>query len=211
MAFVYSKFGPDIMKSYQAEIDSIKKGLFKADDILKEKIIVEGAAVEGLVGVEKTYAELHELVDDVSVLQAQALNASLDHKYTEAIAKKLDSLVALENAAAASIRQRTLTAVKSTVLDTFKNDKKVKEAALNHALSVLAGGPNTKYGKDIVGETFIAAVKNYKETYSKQAPGTDKIIQNLEKDVAAVLQEPLFEEKGGNVYETHPVSTRYVA
>ena len=164
-----------------------------------------------LVGVDKIYSEVHSLVDNLSTVQAETLNATSEHKFKDLVTRKLDNLVALENAATSALRQRALLQVHSDVLDAFKNDKKVKEAALNQAVAVLTGGANAKLGTDVVGNVFSNALKTYRENYAKQPAGSDKIIAQLEKDIATVLTPPTLEEKGGNVYVTHPVSARYVA
>jgi hypothetical protein len=208
---VVTQAGPMISKSMEESINEIRKMYSSVDDALKQKIIDEKKQAEDLIGIDKSYREIHHLVDDLSVVQAEALNASIEHKYRDIIAKKLDSLVSLENAATLSLRQRALTEVNAMVLEQFKSNKAVKEAALNQALAVLSGGPNAKNGKDVVGETFVAAFKSYREAYAKQAPGSDKILTALEKDIAAVLEEPILEERGGNVYVTHPVTQRFMA
>lgn len=206
-----NQLGPIVTKEFDAVTNKIREDLKAVDESLKEKIVVDITLTEELVGMDKVFGEIHELVDDLSTLQAQSLTAAAEHNYREIVAKKLDSLVALENAAVSSIKQRALADVKADVLNTFKTDKKIKEAALNQALAVLSAGSNAKYGKDIVGEAFSTSFKSYREKYSKAAPGSDKIIDQLEKDIALVLDAPVVDGKGGNVYVTHPVSQRYVA
>ena len=63
-----------------------------------------------------------------------------------------------------------LTTVKSDVVSMFAKDKGAKDRALEQALAVLAAGPNAKRGKDVVGDAFGSAIKNYREKYSKM-PG----------------------------------------
>lgn len=208
---VVTQAGPMISKSFDESIESIRTTFRSVDDAVKQKIIDEKKQAEELVGIDKSYREIHQLVDDLSVAQAEALNASIEHKYRDIVAKKLDTLVSLENAAAVSLRQRALNEVNALVLEQFKSNKAVKEAALTQALTVLSGGPNAKLGKDVVGDVFASAFKSYRESYAKQAPGSDKIIAALEKDIAAVLEEPILEERGGNVYVTHPVTQRFMA
>lgn len=208
---VYTQAGPMIAKELDDKIQEIRQGYHRVDDQLKQNIINELEETKELIGTHKVMENIHHLVDDVSTLQAASLNASLEHQYHDAIVRKLDALVALENSAATSLRTRALHDVKAEVLESFKSNKAVKDAALNQAVAVLTAGPNAKLGKDVVGETFVNAFKTYREKYSKLPVGSDPIIANLEAEIAKTIQAPVLDAKGGNVYSTHPVSARYVA
>ena len=131
--------------------------------------------------MEADIASVHSLMDDLAQAQAQALNMAEEHKYRDAIAKKLDSLVALEEAAVASIRARMLTKVKAEVIKTFSKDAAAKERALEQAVAVLKAGAGGKMGKDVVGDAYVSSLKAYKEQYAKLAPGSDEILVQLEK------------------------------
>ena len=67
-------------------------------------------------------------------------------------------------------------------------------------------GSSAKLGKDIVGEAFGSALKTYRDSYSKMAPGSDEILVNLEKEMQAICSAPVIEGQGGNVYVTHPIA-----
>jgi len=93
------------------------------------------------------------------------------------------------------------------VLKTFTTDKKIKEASLAHAVSVLTAGESAPMGKDVVGEVFLKAIKSYRESYAKLGPNDDEILQQVEKDVAAVVLLSQYDGKkeAGNVYESHNI------
>jgi hypothetical protein len=76
---------------------------------------------------------------------------------------------------------------------------------INREIAVLLAGSGAKLGKDIVGEAFKSSLKSYKESYSKQAPGSDPILAQLEKDMKAIATAPVIEGKGGNVFITNPL------
>jgi hypothetical protein len=71
---------------------------------------------------------------------------------------------------------------------------------LNQAIAVLTAGPGSKRGKDVVGAAFGKAVQSYREAYAKMPAGSDDILVQLEKDMAAVAVAPVLQYKGGNVY-----------
>ena len=56
-------------------------------------------ANEKVLELESDVASIFKLTDDLHVAQADALNHAEEHKYRDAIAKKLDSLVSMEEAA----------------------------------------------------------------------------------------------------------------
>jgi hypothetical protein len=162
-------------------------------------------ANKSVINLEDDLKTLHSLTDQVAIAQAEVLNQLEEVKYRETIIKRLESLSALEESASSQMRARIVNTVKAEVMKTFKNDKKVQENALNQAISILSSGTGAKLGKDVVGEVFVNAIKNYKEQYAKQPAGSDEILKQLERDVAALSVAPEITSKGGNVFETHPV------
>ena len=191
------------LDDYSKEIyDELKA----VDNALLEQINTAISADQLVMTLEEDYKEYTTLTDQLAVAQADVLNHREEHHYRDAIVKKLDSLHALEESAVLAIRTRMLTKVKSDVVTAFTNDKKAKELALNRAIEVLAGGAKGNLGKDIVGEVFSSALSNYRETYAKQPAGSDPILLQLEKDMAAVASAPVVESKGGNVFVTHPIA-----
>jgi len=58
----------------------------------------------------------------------------------------------------------------------------------------------------VVGEAYSSSLKAYRETYAKLPAGSDEILVQLEKDIAAACVAPAIDFKGGNVYETHPLN-----
>lgn len=173
------------------------------DDLMLDQINTAIAANEDVLSLEEDYKQYCELTDQLAVAQADVLNQREVHMYRDAIVKKLDSLHALEESAVMAIRTRMLTAVKSDVVKTFTTDQKAKDLALARAIEVLAGGAKGKMGKDIVGDVFSQALSAYKADYAKQPAGSDPILKQLEKDMAAVAAAPVVDtSKGGNVFAT---------
>ena len=177
----------------------------KIDDQMLVGLKAQIVANEKLLGLENDVKSLHSLVDDLSASQVDVLNYGGKHRLRSEIVRKLDSLVALEESATQAIRHRMLSKVKGDVLKTFTSDKKAKDAALDAAIKVLSGGTGSALGKDIVGAEFAKAIAGYRNDYSKQAPGSDAILEQLAKDVAAASSAPAIDITGGNVYETHPI------
>lgn len=179
----------------------------KADEKLKFELTESVKANEKCIGMESTITDVFALTDNLAVAQADLLNNIEQHKFRDVIAKKLDSLVAIDEAASAAIRKRMLTKVRGEVMSTFETDKKIKESALMQAISVLQAGTSSKLGKDVVGEVFQKSIAAYREEYSKLPPGKDEILNQVEKDVAALLHIPKFETlaDAGNVYVSHPL------
>jgi len=211
LGLFYNYLYPTLLETFAESRAEATKTFNDLDNVLKQKIVKDIEDTKDFVGMEKTYKEVYEVVDELSTLQAEALNVKAENEYNEAIQKKLNSLVSLENAAGYAIRQRAVKDVNAQVLNLYTTDKKVKEAALNQALAVLAaGGESLKLGKDVVGETYSSALKNYRETYAKQPAGTDPVLNQLEKDIEAVLTQPVLDATGGNVYETHPVAAHAI-
>jgi len=185
--------------------DGVYTTLKQVDDNMLVEIQASIKSNEKLLDMEKDISSVHALMDDLAVAQADALNYAEEHKYRDAVAKKLDSLVAIEEAAVAAMRARMMTKVKADVVTAFTKDKKVQENALAQAIAVLTAGKNAKLGKDVVGEVYTSSLKAYKDNYAKQPKGSDEIIAQLEKDIAAACEPPKVDFVAGNVYETHPL------
>jgi hypothetical protein len=199
----YTQLGGAVAETLDEYRNNVFDTLKKVDESMLVDIKASIAANEKVLEMDKDIASVHNLIDDMASAKADALNYAEEHKYRDAVVRKLESLVAIEDAAVASIRNRMLNEVRSDVVKSFSTDAKLKAAALESAMAVLAGGSNAKLGKDIVGDAYGASLKSYREKYSKQAPGTDSIINQLEKDIAAASAAPLVDATGGNVYETH--------
>lgn len=203
LSTVYTQAGGLIAKTLDDYSNDILTKLKKVDENILTEVHSTIAANEKLLDLESDVKSIHAIVDDLSVAQADVLNYAEEHKYRDAIARKLDSLVAIEEAAAAAIRTRMVTSVKANVVSAFTKDSKAKDQALDQAIAVLLAGQSGKLGKDVVGDVFTSSLKSYRESYAKA--GTDEILVQLEKDVAAVATAPVVEATGGNVYVTHPI------
>ena len=158
---------------------------------------------ENLITWEHDVNNVLAIADELTIAQVAVFNSMEGHSFRNNVASKLDALVSLEMAASQNIRNRMVTAVKSEVKTLFATNKTAKENAMNQAIAILTAGPSAKMGKDVVGEAFGVAVKNYQESYSKLPAGTDDIILNLERDMAAIVTPIKFEVTGGNVFETN--------
>jgi Mitochondrial ATP synthase B chain precursor (ATP-synt_B) len=158
---------------------------------------------ENLITWEHDVNNVLAIADELTIAQVAVFNSMEGHSFRNNVASKLDALVSLEMAASQNIRNRMVTAVKSEVKTLFATNKTAKENAMNQAIAILTAGPSAKMGKDVVGEAFGVAVKNYQESYSKLPAGTDDIILNLEKEMAAIVTPIKFEVTGGNVFETN--------
>jgi F0F1-type ATP synthase membrane subunit b/b' len=202
---MYTQVGGMIGKSLDDYSKDIYDNLKNVDNSMLEQINTAVEADKQVLSIEEDFKQFCEITNNIAIAQADVLNHREAHAYREAVVKKLDSLHALEESAVYAIRTRMLTQVKAEVVNTFTNDKKAKEAALNRAIEVLASGAKGKLGKDIVGEAFSQALNNYKDAYAKQPAGSDPILKQLEKDMAAVAQAPVVDSKGGNVFVTHPL------
>ncbi len=203
---MYTQVGPMLSKTLDEYSNNVHNELKSLDKAVQSQIRNSINANEQALSLTEDFKQLYSLTDSLATTQADVLNKQEEHKYREAIVKKLDSLYALEEAASSAIRQRTVNAVKADVISTFTNDKKAKEDALNQAIAVLSAGAGAKLGKDVVGEVFSASLSNYKANYAKQPAGSDEILAQLEKDIAAIAQAPVVDGKGGNVYITHPIN-----
>jgi hypothetical protein len=202
-ATMYNQVGPMLGKALDDYSNEVQKDLNALNSTVSNQIQGSINTNNSALTLEEDFKQLHTLQDQLAVAQADVLNRIEEHKYREAIVKKLESLQALEEAASTAIRNRIVTSVKSDVLNTFKTNKKAQENALEQAIAVLAGGANAKLGKDVVGEVFLTSLKTYKENYAKQPAGSDEILKQLEKDMAAVASAPEVSGQGGNVYATH--------
>jgi len=199
--------GAPIVHQYCEDIREKDFKLFQAaDEYLLRDLTEAVKANEKCLGMESTVKDIYTLTDNLSVAQADLLNSIEQHKLRDAIAKKLGSLVAIEEAASSAIRTRMLNKVRSDVVNTFTSDKAAKDNALSQAISVLASGASGKLGKDVVGESFKNALSSYRTAYSKLPAGGDEILVQLEKDVAEVVKIPAYDSlDAGNVYVTHPM------
>ena len=202
---MYSQTGSMIAKSLDEQRDAVFKQLKAVDESLLTDLKASITANEKVLELESDVASIFKLTDDLQVAQADVKNYTEEHKYREAIVRKLDSLVSMEEAASAAIRRRMLTAVKDDVVSFFSKDKVAKDKALAQAIAVLMAGQSGKMGKDVVGEAFGSAIKSYREKYSKLPAGSDEILVALENDMKAVATAPTVEATGGNVYEAFPI------
>lgn len=199
--------GAPVIHQYCEDIREKDFKLFQAaDDYLLRDLTEAVKANEKCLGMEETVKDIYGLTDNLSVAQADLLNSMEQHKLRDVVAKKLSSLVAIEEAASSAIRDRMLTQVRADVVKTFTADKAAKNSALAQAISVLSAGASAKLGKDVVGESFKNALSSYRTAYSKLPPGGDEILVKLEEDIAAVVKLPAFDSlDAGNVYVTHPL------
>eukprot|EP00596_Hydrurales_sp_CCMP1899_P001177 CAMPEP_0119041940 /NCGR_PEP_ID=MMETSP1177-20130426/14220_1 /TAXON_ID=2985 /ORGANISM="Ochromonas sp, Strain CCMP1899" /LENGTH=288 /DNA_ID=CAMNT_0007008373 /DNA_START=222 /DNA_END=1088 /DNA_ORIENTATION=+ len=160
---------------------------------------------EKLLSIEKDAQSLWAVQDELCSAQADIFNYTQEHNYREAMIKKLDSMVALEQGAAIAIKMRMVKSVTKNVTAEFTTSKALQEKALVQAIAVLTQGPGGTMGKDIVGEAFTAAIKEYKTNYAAMPAGQDDILVALEKDMAEVAQAPILDVAGGNVFLTNPI------
>lgn len=202
---VYVNLSGMIGKSIDSETSAIADSLKKVDEVLLQEISESVKANKEILDLEQDIKDCNALIDDLSVAKAQAMTQAEVHQFRDEIAKKLDALVALEEKVTGQVRSRMLSKVRSDVIASFSTDKKAKENALNQAIAVLSAGANAKMGKDVVGESFAAAIKTYKDDYAK-AKGPDEIISTLEKDMAAIAVAPTPSTAGGNIYSVSPVN-----
>lgn len=199
--------GAPVIHQYCEDIREKDFKLFQAaDEYLLRDLTEAVKANEKCLGMEETVKDIYGLTDNLSVAQADLLNSIEQHKLRDVVAKKLSSLVAIEEAASSAIRARMLTQVRADVVKAFTSDKTAKDNALSQAISVLSAGTSAKLGKDVVGDSFKTALSSYRNAYSKLPAGGDDILVQLEKDVAAVVKLPAFDSlDAGNVYVTHPL------
>lgn len=203
----YTQLGPSVAKSLDDYSNDVRQKLAKVDEAILSDVHETISATKDLLTLEEDVKSIHAVVDDLSVAQADVLNYAEEHKYRDAIARKLDSLVAIEEAATVAIRTRTVATVKADVIKAFTDDKKTKEAALDQAVAILLAGANAPIGKDIVGDVFKSSLKSFGSAYSKLSPEKDEILVQLQKDIDAVISPPQIDTTGSNVYISHPVKS----
>lgn len=201
---MYTQVGGMIGKSLDERSTEIFKELNTLDANVKSQLTGAIASNEMALTMADDLKERFELIDNLAETQAQVLNYKEEHKFRDAIVKKLDSLSALEEATATAMRARTIAAVKADVVDLFTNDRKAKDNALDQAIKVLSAGAKGKMGKDVVGDAFSAAIKNYKTKYeSSKEP--DELLVKMEKEMQAIAVAPVVDSVGTNVYVSHPL------
>ena len=203
--FFYVFCAPRITPFADEGVYEILKTMQHTDDVQVEHMQSGIDENEFLIKWEKEACDLQTVSDELTIAQVAVFNSIEGHAFRDTVASKLDALVTLEMAAQQSIRMRMVNSVKSEVKNHFLTSKTAKENAMNHAIAVLTAGPSATMGKDVVGEAYNIAVKNYQANYAKQPAGTDDILLALERDVAAIAVPITFEATGGNVYVTNPI------
>ena len=158
LSTMYTQVGPMVGKALDDYGNEVQNELKELDKTLQGQITAAMTVDEEALTLKEDFQNLFGLTDQLAMAQAEVLTNIEAHKYHEAIVKKLDSLHALEEAATTAIRNRVITNVQQTVVQTFKSDKKAQESALNQAIAVLAAGAGGKLGKDVVGEAFVASI-----------------------------------------------------
>jgi len=202
---MHNQFGAAIDNNIKEQIEIEYKALRAIDNLMYDQIKAGiDANTEALTAKDELSA-IFQLQHDLKLAEAEVLTSLEAHKFRESVVAKLDALQALEDAAVREIRGKLVSKVQSDVLDTFKNDKKAKENALNAAINVLAGGASAKYGKDVVGEVFTQSLANFRDNYAKQPEGSDPVLVKLAAELAVVAKVPVIEAKGGNVYDAKAV------
>lgn len=202
---VHKQAGPVIAKFFDDYSAQIAKDLKKVDENMLVEVNESIDSHKQLLSLDEDLSKVMALRDDLAIVQADVLNYQEQHKFRDAIARKLDSLVAIEEAASVAIRTRMIKKVKTDVVNQFTTDAKAKDAALASAVAVLSAGVGAQRGKDVVGEAFAKSISNYRTEYQKTKPEDDAIIVQFEKDVAAVVKAPEIGFKASNVYESHPL------
>lgn len=203
--FFYVFVAPRVSPDIDDGVYEVLKSMQAADDLVVEDMQSGITENEVLIGWEGDVNEVLAVSDELTIAQVAVFNSIEGHAFRDVVAQKLDALVTLEMAAQQSIRMRMVTSVKDEVKNLFLTNKTAKENAMNQAIAILTAGPSAKMGKDVVGEAYGVAVKNYQESYSKLPAGTDDILLNLEKEMAAIAVPITFEAVGGNVFETNPI------
>jgi hypothetical protein len=202
---MYTQAGPLIGKMFDDYAKENEKDLEALNAAVHQNLENVQNANTAALQLEEDVQMLQQLTDQVAVAHAQILNQLEEQKYREAVVKKLETLAQLEETATSAMRARIVNTVKADVEKTLKSNKTVQESALTQAIAVLAGGATGKVGKDVVGEVFVNAIKQYKESYAKMPAGQDAILNQLEKDAAVLASAPEIASKGGNVFVVSPV------
>jgi hypothetical protein len=193
--------GGEIVGNMLAEGGKQEEKRYRAvDDAILADTIRNIETVKEVEGLDTAVQNMYKLVDDVRTVEAESLNSAAAHEYREAIARKLDSLAALEEKVTHQVKSRMVAQVKADVTKQFQ-DKKTKEQALEQALSVLSAGKSAKMGSDVVGDVFKHSIQNYRNNYSKMSPDKDELLQQLQKEIAAIVSPPEIHATGGNVNE----------
>lgn len=148
------------------------------------------------------FQDIFASVDDVAVAQASALNLENKNEFHRAIQKKLDALAALNESTTSHIRNDMIETVKADVAEALMNDADVQNDALDNAIDALYQG---KRGRDVVGEVYLNAIANYRNSLSQPNHPVHAIAQHMEAEIADIVEPPQVIKKAGNVYETHPV------
>lgn len=201
---VYNEFGAAIGGALDGEANDVQKAMNVVDDSLLQNVNDAVSTNKNLLDLESEVKDIHALTDDMATVQADYLNCHEEHLFRDAIARKLDALVAVEDNAAHAIKTRMMSKINDDVVNAFKTDAKVKDAALAQALSVLSTSTHkggAKMSKDIVGDMYAQSLKSYTAAYAKQPAGSDSIVAQMEKDIAAIIQPPTPTHTGGNVYD----------
>lgn len=194
-----------VAKTADDASQELEESMKKVDDnILSDyaEDLAQNAALKTLEGEQKA---LNQLVDDLNSANAELLNYTIEHTYRDAIAKKLDSLVAIEASVTNSVRTKMVASVTADALSQISKDRKIKDAVLDQAIAVLAAGPDSKLGKDLIGGVFQSSIKTYRDSYASKASEFDSTLKDLTKDMDAIATAPEVHEKGGNVYNTHAI------
>ena len=148
------------------------------------------------------FQDIFASVDDVAVAQAAALNLQSQNDFHRGIQKKLDALAALNESTTASIRNDMISSVKYEVTETLLTDEDVQADAFDLAIEALYDG---KRGRDIVGEVYLDAISNYRESLSQPDHPVHAIAEHMQAEIADIVEPPEVRKEAGNVYETHPV------
>ena len=201
---VYNEFGAAIGGALDGEANDVKKAMNVVDDSLLQNVHDAVATNKNLLDLETEVKDIHALTDDMATVQAEYLNLHEEHIFRDAVSRKLDALVALEDNASHAIRTRMMTKINDDVASSFKTDTKAKDAALAQALAVLSSSTHkggAKMAKDVVGDMYAKSLKSYTDAYAKQPAGSDTIVTQMEKDISNIMQAPSATHTGGNVYD----------
>lgn len=183
----------------------LEESFKKVDDSILSDYADDLAQNAALKSLEAEQKVLNQLVDDLNTSNAELMNYTIEHTYRDAIAKKLDALVAIEASVTNTVRTKMVASVTADALSQISKDRKIKDAVLDQAIAVLAAGPNSKIGKDIIGGVFQSSIKTYRDSYASKASEFDSTLKDLTKDIDAIATAPVVEEKGGNVYTNHAI------
>ena len=207
LSLVYTQAGSMVAKTADDASTELEASFKKVDDsILSDYAddLTQNAALKSLEAEQKV---INQLVDDLNTSNAELMNYTIEHTYRDAIAKKLDALVAIEASVTNTVRTKMVSSVTADALSQISKDRKIKDAVLDQAIAVLAAGPDSKLGKDIIGGVFQSSLKTYRDSYASKASEFDSTLKDLTKDIDAIATAPEVVEKGGNVYTNHAIKT----